>query len=102
MTYDKDITPYIHVFIYHAPYFAHKYGGLKSFETEALEQLNYVNKLVFFGASNKGKENYSVTEQVWLSQNISENFSVICSQFRKSQVVLFYFPVDNEGTQIAL
>ena len=31
---------------------------------EAVEQLNYVNKLVFFGASNKGKENYSITEQV--------------------------------------
>ena len=31
---------------------------------EAVEQLNYVNKLVFFGASNHGKENCTVTEQV--------------------------------------
>ena len=30
---------------------------------EAVEQLNYVNKLVFFGASNHGKEDFSVTEQ---------------------------------------
>ena len=52
------------VFIYHVHYFVEKYGGLKPFETENLEQLNYVNKLVFFGASNKGKENYTVTEQV--------------------------------------
>ena len=64
VTYDKDITPYIHVFVYHCHFFTEKYGPLKPFETEALEQLNYVNKLVFFGASNKGKENYTVTEQV--------------------------------------
>ena len=63
-TFDKDITPYIHVFICHAHYFLERYGTLKSFEMEAVEQLNYVNKLVFFGASNKGKENYAVTEQV--------------------------------------
>ena len=65
VTFDKDITPYIHVFIYHAQYFAEKYGSLKAFEMEAVEQLNYVNKLVFFGASNHGKEHFSVTEQVW-------------------------------------
>ena len=63
-TFDKDITPYIHVFFYHAQYFAQRYGSLKAFEMEAVEQLNYVNKLVFYGASNKGKENFSVTEQI--------------------------------------
>ena len=63
-TFDKDITPYIHVFVYHAHYFVEWYGSLKPFEMEAVEQLNYVNKLVFFGASNKGKENYTITEQV--------------------------------------
>ena len=31
---------------------------------EAVEQLNYVNNLVFFGASNHGKDDYTVTEQV--------------------------------------
>ena len=64
MTYDKDVTPYIHVLVYHAYDFAMKFGELKAFETEALEQLNYVNKLVFFGASNHGKEDFTVTEQV--------------------------------------
>ena len=63
-TFDKDITPYIHVFVYHAYYFAQKFGCLKEFEMEAVEQLNYVNKLVFFGCSNHGKENFNVTEQV--------------------------------------
>ena len=63
-TFDKDIIPYIHVFIYHVHYFVARYGCLKAFEMEAVEQLNYVNKLVFFGASNHGKENCTVTEQV--------------------------------------
>ena len=64
VTYDKDITPYIHVLIYHTAAFAEKYGPLKVFEMEAVEQLNYVNKLVFFGASNHGKEHFTLTEQV--------------------------------------
>ena len=64
VTFDKDITPYIHVFVYHCAYFCEKYGPLKAFEMEALEQLNYVNKLVFFGASNHGKGHCTVTEQV--------------------------------------
>ena len=63
-TFDKDITPYIHVFVYHTHFFLERYGSLKAFKMEAVEQLNYVHKLVFFGASNKGKENYSITEQV--------------------------------------
>ena len=64
ITFDKDITPYIHVFIYHVHYFAEHYGCLKAFEMEAVEQLNYVNKLVFFRASNHGKEGFTVTEQI--------------------------------------
>ena len=64
VTFDKDITPYIPVSIYHAHFFAEKYGSLKAFEMEAVEQLNYVNKLVFFGASNHGKDHCTVTEQV--------------------------------------
>ena len=45
-------------------YFVKKYGCLKAFEMEAVEQLNYVNKLVFFGASNHGKDIGTITEQV--------------------------------------
>ena len=56
----------MHVFIYHAHYFAERFGCLKAFEMEAVEQLNYVNKLVFFGASNHQKDNFTVTEQVIL------------------------------------
>ena len=64
VTFDKDITPYIHVFIYHVSDFAMTYGPLKAFEMEAVEQLNYVNKLVFFHCSNHGKEKGSITDQI--------------------------------------
>ena len=41
-----------------------KYGAVGPFEMEAVEQLNYVNKLVFFKASNHGKKDYYITEQL--------------------------------------
>ena len=63
-TFDRDITPYIHTFVYHAFFFVKKYGQLKVFETEALEHLNLTNKLVFFGATNHAKDKFSITEQV--------------------------------------
>ena len=52
------------MFVNHVPYFMEKYGSLYPFQMEEVEQLNYVNKLVFYGASNHGNETYSVTEQV--------------------------------------
>ena len=48
-TFDTDITPYIHVFVYHTHFFLERYGSLKAFEMEAVEQLNYVHKLAFWG-----------------------------------------------------
>ena len=66
LTFEDDVTPYIHVFVNHVAYFIRKFGCLGPFEMEAVEQLNYVNKLVFFKASNHGKGNspYTITEQV--------------------------------------
>ena len=52
------------MFIYHTAFFAMKYGPLKAFEMEAVEQLNYVHKLVFFGCSNHGKDHGTITEQI--------------------------------------
>ena len=34
------------------------------FQMEKVEYLNYNNKLVFFGLSNKGRSEDSITEQV--------------------------------------
>ena len=64
VTFDKDFTPYIHVLVYHASQFHSKFGSLRSFEMEEVEHLNYTNKLVFYGASNRGREDYIAAEQV--------------------------------------
>ena len=65
-TYEDGFTPYMHVFVHHVPYFVQKYGSLGPFVMEEVEHLNYVNKMVFYGASNHGKTNCAVTDQVTL------------------------------------
>ena len=71
ITFDNSVTPYIHVFIFHTCQFLRMYGSLQVFDMENVEYLNYHNKLVFFGASNKGKEQTQVTDQVIVCNNIS-------------------------------
>ena len=61
------MTPYMHVLINHAPEFAEKYGSLTGFEMEDIEYLNYENKLIFFGASNKLSANTYCSEQVLIN-----------------------------------
>ena len=79
LTFDDDVTPYIHVFVNHVADFIDKYGCLGPFEMEAVEQLNYVNKLVFFKVSNhgRGKCDFTITEQVLLARMYSNYISCI-------------------------
>ena len=49
----------------HAPEFAEMYGCLTAFEMEDIEYLNYENKLLFFGASNKSSRREFTSEQVF-------------------------------------
>ena len=81
-TFDRDITPYIHTFVYHVQFFAQKYGNLKVFETEGLEHLNLINKLVFFGATNHGKENFTITEQVEIYNFCAHNWPTVIYFFQ--------------------
>ena len=62
-TFDNDITPYIHVFIFHAPQFLDKYGSLKPFSMDGVELMNRKHKLVYFSGSDHGREN-AFSEQV--------------------------------------
>ena len=64
--YDDQLTPYIHVLINHAPEFGEMYGSLTGFEMEEIEYLNYENKLLFFGASNKFSRRSYASSQVFL------------------------------------
>ena len=38
---------------------------------EEVEQLNYVHKLIFYKSSNHGRDDFSVTEQVFAFQKLS-------------------------------
>ena len=64
-TYDNEVSPYIHVFVFHCGEFIKKYSSLQPFQMENIERLNYVNKLIFFRASNKGNRKNSIADQVF-------------------------------------
>lgn len=48
----EDITPYIHVFVYHVGYYLEKYGNLEIFANYAIEGRHHYNKQVIASASN--------------------------------------------------
>ena len=84
------------MYINHAPDFIEKYGSLKPFEMEGVEQTNYIFKLVFYGASNHGCGDYTISEQVYfircdnilnLSLKISNQLAIKVS-FLNSQLHL--------------
>ena len=62
-THENDITPYIHVFIFHTPEFLESYGSLKPFSMDGVELMNRKQKLLFFGGTDHGREN-CMSEQV--------------------------------------
>ena len=67
------MTPYLHVFVNHVPYFMRKYGSLYPFQMEEVEQLNYIHKLVFYRSSNHGRDDFSVTQQVKFVELLKRN-----------------------------
>ena len=62
--FEDQLTPYMHVLINHSAEIAQHYGNLTAFEMEEIEYMNYENKLIFFGASNKLSNNTYTSEQV--------------------------------------
>ena len=54
----------MHVFVHHVPFFIKKYGSLDAFQMEEVEHLNYVNKLVYFKSTNRGKATHRIMDQV--------------------------------------
>ena len=63
-TYENAITPYMHVFIYHTPYFLQKFGSLQHFSMDGVELMNRKHKLLFFNSTDHGREN-TMSEQVY-------------------------------------
>jgi len=52
------ITPYIHAFIFHIPYFIEKYKNLNLYSTQQIEKLNSKTKTNFFRNTNKKRNDY--------------------------------------------
>ena len=80
--FDDQLTPYMHVLINHVPEFGEKYGSLSAFEMEDIEYLNYENKLIFFGASNKLSRNTYTSEQVRFFGNLSKIYFTIIIMYK--------------------
>ncbi len=47
------ITPYMHVMVYHIPYFLKRFGSIKQFTGQGVEKSNDDIKIVYFRKSNK-------------------------------------------------
>ena len=76
-TFDNQVTPYIHTFIFHIPEFIRMYRCIAVFHMEKVEYLNYSNKLFFFGMSNKGRDENSISQKVcWESHNLCVSFQL--------------------------
>ncbi len=62
----KNVTPYIHSFVYHVPEFIEKYGCIGKFNQQGLEKLNDVTTVNFLKSTNRRKsEAYKQILQKW-------------------------------------
>ena len=83
-TFDNEVSPYIHVFVFHCAKFIEKYSSLEAFQMENIERLNYVNKIIFFRASNKRNKKNSIADQVFEQSILSKGHWVkieLCLHF---------------------
>jgi len=62
--YDDDLTPYIHVFVYHVPQFLQMHGTLINFNCQPVEKKNHWQSQTFHRGSQKGGKNSKYTVQV--------------------------------------
>ena len=51
--HSKNVTPYLHVLLYHTPFFVGKYGSLSKFSGQAVEETNDILKYIHQTKSNK-------------------------------------------------
>ena len=56
----RNITPYIHIFLYHVPGIIERQGRLKSFFGQGVEKNNDDAKKIFYRGSNKAKASHDI------------------------------------------
>ena len=65
----KEITPYIHIFTFHLPYFILKHKNINLYNLQGLEKLNDFVTQIYHCSSNKHKLNNSYIFQMLKKRN---------------------------------
>ncbi len=66
----EDVTPYIHVFVYHVGFYLARYRGIEKFATYALEGKHAENKDILAKASNKARHGIVEAARQQLEMNV--------------------------------
>ena len=78
----KSVTPYMHIMIYHVPYFLKKYRSLKQFTGQGVEKVNDDIKLIYHRKTNR----HNTTEdalRVRARKNLNRNYARIKRKYLK-------------------
>lgn len=71
LTFDEDVTPYIHTMVYHVPYFLKKFTYIHDIGVSQVERKNYDHRQAYFGSTNRsgGKTQKKVSLQILQREN---------------------------------
>jgi len=69
VTFDEDVTPYIHVLVYHCHQFLEKYGVIHNLNCQPVENKTHLQSQAFHRGSQKGGRGHSYTLQVMEREN---------------------------------
>ncbi|XP_053376941.1 uncharacterized protein LOC128547783 [Mercenaria mercenaria] len=71
LTFDEDVTPYIHTMVYHVPYFLKRFGFIHDIGVSQVERKNYDHRQAYFGSTNRsgGKVKKKVSLQILQREN---------------------------------
>ncbi|KAJ8040429.1 hypothetical protein HOLleu_14715 [Holothuria leucospilota] len=80
----KDVTPYMHVLVYHVPESLRIHGNINVYSQQSVEKLNDTVTCWFFRSSNH--QNNSALKQVLCKQNRTDYLNTNCQRDRKFSV----------------
>ena len=97
VTFDSDVTPYIHSLAYHCGDFLDKFGTIHQFSTQKLEKKNHWHQRVYFNSTQRSgaKNKIPFTRQIMQYENrkcsaIKENLKRVKRKYTKRATRLFY------------
>jgi hypothetical protein len=72
----EEITPYIHIFVFHVPELIKKYRNINLFNCQGLEKLNELTIKDFHTSTNKKKQNKAYLKQLFEKRNRIEFYEL--------------------------